>query len=105
MAAYDIFREQLGITFPEYGHALWNPRPWEPNTAVEVGDVGFIRMGKFHRLFNALRPKDEQSDDVPDDFEQLVLNSKHISSGCLNRTHYCSAKVTMERTLPMHSRG
>ena len=105
MAEYDIFREQLGIAFPAYGHALWNPRPWKPNTTVEVGDVGFIRMGKFHRLFNALCSKDEQPDNVPDDFEQLVLNSNHVSSGDLNRAHYCSTKVTPDRILPMHSLG
>jgi hypothetical protein len=105
MADHDIFREQLGTTFPSYGHALWNPSPWKPSIPVEVGDVGFIRKGKFHRLFNALCPKDSQTDNVPDDYEQLVTNSNHITSGDLSRAHYCSTRVTMERILPMHSLG
>jgi hypothetical protein len=103
MADHDVFREQLGIAFPAYGHALWNPSPWKPNTPVEVGDVGFIRMGKFHRLFNALQ--DTQPDNVPDDYEQLVPNSDHISPGNLSRAHYYSTRVTMDPILPMHSLG
>jgi hypothetical protein len=59
MADYDIFRERLGNMFPKYGHALWDPRPWKSDRPVKVGDVGFIRMGKFHYLFNVLCPKDE----------------------------------------------
>jgi hypothetical protein len=48
MADYDIFREQLAIKYPSYGHALWEPSPRRPDRPVQVGDVGFIRRGKFH---------------------------------------------------------
>jgi hypothetical protein len=27
MAHYDIFRDQLGIKYPAFGHALWEPNP------------------------------------------------------------------------------
>ncbi|KAH9994873.1 ankyrin repeat-containing domain protein [Russula vinacea] len=47
MADYDIFREQLAIKYPSYGHALWEPSPRRPDRPVQVGDVGFIRRGKF----------------------------------------------------------
>jgi hypothetical protein len=60
---YDIFREELAIKYPGYGHALWEPSPpaGARYHAVQVGDVGFIRRGSFHRLFNALLPEDDES--------------------------------------------
>ncbi|SRR5216683_6222471 len=109
MADYDIFREQLGIRYPAYGHALWDPSPNNPARPVEVGDVGFIRMGKFHRLFNALLPADDKSQDlgVPEYYEQLVPNLKdrHISKGSLSCNHYCSAGVHAATELDCHSSG
>jgi len=96
MADYDIFRDQLGIRHPAYGHALWDPTPSSPDRPVEVGDVGFIRRGKFHRLFNALLPEDDGSQDlgVPEYYERLAPNVKnHISKGSLTSNHYCSAGV------------
>jgi hypothetical protein len=56
---YDIFREQLAIKYPSYGHGLWEPSPWKPDRPVAVGDVGFIRKGRFHNLFNAMRPAED----------------------------------------------
>jgi len=72
---YDIYREELAIKHPAYGHALWEPSPREDYTAVEIGDVGFIREGRFHRLFNILLPEDHPShqDGVPQDHEPLLL--------------------------------
>jgi hypothetical protein len=95
MADYDIFREELGIRFPAHGHALWDPSPRKPDRPVKVGDVGFVRRGKFHSLFNALHPRNEQADrDVPEDYEQLVpRSSDHITESSLNSGHYCSLGV------------
>ena len=99
MADYDIFREQLAIKFPAYGHALWDPSPPEPNRPVKVGDVGFIRKGKFHCIFNILRPKAEQSN-VPTDHEQLVSgSSSHIAQDTLSSGNYCSVGVGVQNTL------
>jgi hypothetical protein len=96
MADYDIFREQLAIKYPAYGHALWEPSPWKPDRPVEVGDVGFIRSGRFHSLFNALRPALGQPN-VPEDYEPLVPKfSDHISKGSLSSSHYCSAGISVE---------
>ena len=54
--AYKIYAEQL---FPlGHGHALWEPEPTRFG-AVQIGDVGYLRDGAFYRLFNALRPADE----------------------------------------------
>ena len=72
---YDIYREELGIKYPAYGHALWEPSPGGRYTSVEIGDVGFVRQGYFHRLFNILLPEDHPShqDGVPQHHEPLVL--------------------------------
>lgn len=99
MVHHDIFREQLGIKYPTYGHALWEPSPGKLYSAVEVGDVGYIREGKFHRLFNALLPADHASHlkfGVPEYHEPLVPNlSDHIDTGTLGANHYCSPGITV----------
>jgi hypothetical protein len=99
MADYDIFREQLAIKYPSYGHALWEPNPKKPDKPVQVGDVGLIRRGKFHRLFNALLPADHPSHElgVPEYHEPLVPTLlDHLDTGFLNRNNYCSAGVSVE---------
>lgn len=99
MAHYDIFREQLAIKYPAHGHALWEPSPRRGHNRVEIGDVGFIREGKFHRLFNALLPADHPSHKfgVPEYHEPLTPSlSDHIDRSVLSRNHYCSAGITME---------
>jgi hypothetical protein len=75
---YDIFREELATKYSTYGHALWEPSPAGDYTAVEIGDVGFIREGSFHRLFNVLLPGDDPShqDGVPQCHEPLVLRTR-----------------------------
>jgi len=107
MADYDIFREQLGIRYPGYGHALWDPSPSNPDRPVEVGDVGFIRRGRFHRLFNALLPAGDKLQDhgVPEYYEQLKPNmKKHISKSSLTSNDYCSTGVCAIGESEYHSR-
>ncbi|EMD31369.1 hypothetical protein CERSUDRAFT_119761 [Gelatoporia subvermispora B] len=54
--AYKIYAEQL---FPlGHGHPLWEPEPTRFGE-VQIGDVGYLRGGAFHRLFNAFRPGDD----------------------------------------------
>ena len=100
MADYDIFREQLAIRYPTYGHALWGPGPRNPDQPVQVGDVGFIRRGKFYRFFNALLPADDPSHQelgVPEYHEPLVPHlSNHIGTDTLDRNNYYSAGVSVE---------
>ena len=99
---YDIFRHHLWATAPAYGYALWDPNPGNLYPAVEVGDVGYIREGKFRRLFNALLPEDHPSHrnfGVPDYHEQLTLNrdiEKHIDIGNHNPQNFYSTGVILE---------
>ncbi|KAH9173740.1 hypothetical protein EDB89DRAFT_686058 [Lactarius sanguifluus] len=106
MAHYDIFRHHLAIKFPAHGHALWDPDPGSLYPAVEVGDVGYIREGKFYRLFNVLLPTDDESHvlfGVPENYEQLELNiNRHINIGRLSPNNFCSAKVT---SMPVSDRS
>lgn len=98
MAHFDIFRQELAFKYPAYGHALWEPSPSKHHpVAVEVGDVGFIRDGKFHRLFNALLPENHpthQNFGVPENHEPLQLNMKeHIDTGPLSPNILRSVEV------------
>jgi len=101
MAHYDIFHQQLAFKFPAYGHALWEPSPGElySTVEVEVGDVGFIREGKFHRLFNALLPENHPSHrrfGVPEHHRPLQVNiSPHIDTGLLSPNNFRSVDVKM----------
>ncbi|KAF8258109.1 hypothetical protein EI94DRAFT_1192483 [Lactarius quietus] len=99
MAHYDIFRHHLLLKYPAYGHALWEPSRVYSHSAVEVGDVGFIRQGRFNRLFNVLLPAEDPSHEnygVPEYHEQLKLHMKtQIIPGALSPNNLCSAKVTM----------
>ncbi|KAI9451001.1 hypothetical protein BJY52DRAFT_1299916 [Lactarius psammicola] len=100
MAHYDIFRHHLVIKYPAYGHALWEPSPGDSYPAVEIGDVGFIRDGRFHRLFNALLPAEDPSHEnfgVPEYHSRLTLRMKeHIISSTLSPNNFCSARVASE---------
>ncbi len=100
-AHHDTFRDQLAIAYPNFGYALWEPDPGERYPAVEVGDVGFIRQGKFHRLFNALLPANHASHttragapEVPEHHEPLLPRMRdHIDSGTLRPNDLYSSGV------------
>jgi hypothetical protein len=103
MAHYDVFRGQLATKYPAYGRALWEPNPPMPSCPVEIGDVGFIREGRFHRLFNALLATDHPSHQfgVPEYHEPLIPKlADHIRYGTLSPGHYCSAGVDIAVTEP-----
>ena len=97
---HDIFREQLAIKFPAYGHALWEPSPGSLYDALQVGDVGHTREGRFQRLFNILLPANDPSHQnygVPEyhePFQPSVPN--HIDFGILRPNDSCSAGVASE---------
>jgi hypothetical protein len=102
MAHYDVFRRQLACKYPANGYALWEPSPRFGHEHAQIGDVGFIRNGRFHRLFNALLSELHPSHrkfGVPPHHEVLVPSiSDHIDRSSLNRNHYCSPGVTIDRT-------
>ncbi|KAH9021558.1 hypothetical protein EDB85DRAFT_413948 [Lactarius pseudohatsudake] len=100
MEHHHTFRDQLALAYPAFGHALWEPDPGTQAPPVEVGDVGFIRDGKFHRLFNVLFPANHPSHEsrgVPEDHEQLQPRLRdHIDRGTLNPNNFYSYGITVE---------
>jgi hypothetical protein len=104
MTQYDIFRDQLAIKYPAYGHALWEPNPDVLQRAIEVGDVGCILQGNFLRLFNALLPANHPSHEqsgVPESHEPLKPSfADHLNSSTLGPENLCSAGVTESPTHP-----
>ena len=109
MADYEIFREQLAIKYPSYGYALWEPSPTNPNKPVQVGDVGFIREGRFYRLFSSLLsagdPSQEPEFGMPEYYEPLVPTlSDHVTTVPLGPNDYCSARVKVENDPGYHLR-
>jgi hypothetical protein len=107
MHHYDIYRDQLAITHPSFGYALWDPSPVGERGSVKVGDVGFVREGRFFRLFNALLPADDPSHKetpLPEYHEPLIPNPRnHIYKGTpLRPDHYYSAGVNCAPAEPAH---
>jgi|SRR6266404_2639262 len=64
---------------------------------VEVGDVGFVRQGQFHRLFNALLSADDPSHEiygVPENYQSLQPHVRnHITSRILRPNTFCSSGI------------
>jgi hypothetical protein len=109
MDGCSIFREELAIRYPDHGHALWEPDPDGLYEAVEVGDVGFIRSGYFHRLFNALRipeaPSNPKSPDGPKYPPKLQpKNPYHIRKGRDNHQDFFSSNIT-KRSQDIYASG
>lgn len=77
--------------------------PSKPNDPVKVGDVGYIRSGRFHRFFNALLSAEDQTN-VPESHEQLIpKSSDHIIKGSLSSDHYCSTGISVEHEPDFHA--
>jgi hypothetical protein len=59
-----------------------------------VGDVGFIRRGYFHRLFNALSPPDSYSPDGPKYPPRLQPRNPRLCKSKDSHQAFFSEKVT-----------
>jgi hypothetical protein len=95
MADCQIFSDELAIRYPAHGRALWDPHPGGLYDAVQVGDVGFIREGIFHRLFNAL-----DSTNPPQLQPRLP---SHIRMGRDDHDFFHSSNVTLSRESERHA--
>ena len=43
-----------------HGCPLWFPEPLEQGGPVEIGDVGVLVQGQFHRFFNPTKPANDK---------------------------------------------
>jgi len=66
------------------------PAPIPGYARISIGDVGFLRRGKFHLLFSAGSPLGDRmlGDDVPATFKQLdvgtLIPDRYRPPGCLH---------------------
>ena len=71
-AGWDIYAKELF----QYGHGypLWGPEPDTTYGEVRLGDVGYLREGRFCFLFNTMRPQSDpiNSGGVPENFDVFV---------------------------------
>ncbi|KAI0048468.1 hypothetical protein FA95DRAFT_1038514 [Auriscalpium vulgare] len=78
-----------------FGYALWRPDPPRQHPPVAIGDVGYIRFGGFHRLFNIHLCEDDphQSSSLPNNFERIPLDDSRIVESPLQRGSYRSKSI------------
>ena len=91
----DTYRDQLASLY--HGHALWEPDPARLYDRVRVGDIGYVKRGRFFRMFNILLQANDpaQVHGVPEGFVQL--NMENICTLRLNlpQGDYCSNAVVV----------
>ena len=70
-----VYAEELGAL--GRGVPLWYPEPSQTGE-VEIGDVGFLYNGGFHRLFNITQPESHpwNSNGVPEGFVPLKMDKR-----------------------------
>jgi hypothetical protein len=72
---HKVYADEL--RYLELGDALLNPQPivrrrGAPDPPVNIGDVGYVKEGQWHHLFNIHRMPDDQPDArLPVRFEYL----------------------------------
>ncbi|KAI0666077.1 WD40 repeat-like protein [Trametes maxima] len=93
--AYNVYAQQL---FPKgFGYPLWHPEHTK-HGEIQLGDVGYYREGAFFRLFNALTPKDDLSQQafgVPDSFVPFQVHPYLLNdSQDVIKAHVHSTSVT-----------
>lgn len=79
MAADETYAQQLSKL--KHGLPLWEPEPAWQDGEVKIGDVGYIRRGRFARLFNAVVPLGDASNalhGVPDGHSPISLTSADV---------------------------
>ncbi|TFY78952.1 hypothetical protein EWM64_g5059 [Hericium alpestre] len=93
MACHHIYTDQLRAL--NSGHALWEPNPNDSSQQVNVGDVGYVLYGGFHRLFNIHLPAGHprQGKNLPEYFEILELSLEHVYRRVLHPGPYRSQSV------------
>lgn len=69
---------------------------WEPECKVSIGDVGYIRDGRFYRLFNALLPPGDSQNNFgePKGFQPLQLDEHAMMESTLSPGPMYSRSIT-----------
>ncbi|KAH9963427.1 hypothetical protein BGW80DRAFT_1340573 [Lactifluus volemus] len=96
---HEVYQNELKSRYKLHGWALWQPEPDpdSPTEYVAIGDVGYIYNGRFVRLFNIQRKKDDpshQQHGVPEGYRHMPPSPFDIfQKSRLDRGDYCSRSV------------
>ncbi|KZT69259.1 hypothetical protein DAEQUDRAFT_765577 [Daedalea quercina L-15889] len=97
---WDTYTEEMRERFSCYGIALWDPDPHLGTIGadignVQIGDVGRIVRGRYHRLFNTVTGIADSHWNVPEAFERLgreeiepLITREEISQSCLSSASF-----------------
>ncbi|KAF8525332.1 hypothetical protein JB92DRAFT_1322811 [Gautieria morchelliformis] len=74
MSNYQLYQQAL--TSAGHGTPLWEPSSTTSQTALRIGDVGYLRFGTFVRLFNVTLPSGhrENENGEPENYVPLVVH-------------------------------
>jgi hypothetical protein len=106
---HEMYRREIERRHPDFGYPLWQPDPGE-DKPVAVGDVGFIHLGRFHRLFNILLGKDDPSHrkfGVPEDHERFLPSTPDhiVRIVCYPNTLHSCGGATLSADFAQDSNG
>jgi hypothetical protein len=96
---HEVYQNELKSRYKLHGWALWQPEPDpdSPTECVAVGDVGYISNGRFIRMFNVQRTRDDpshQQHGVPEGYRPMPPSPFNIfQQSRLDRGDYCSGSV------------
>lgn len=99
---WDIYIKEMREKYACYGTALWNPSPHlgVDHGDVEIGDVGRIESGRFHRLFNTITGSTHPDWVLPLSFERLsradiepLIVHEDITQSCLYSHSFMTINV------------
>ncbi|EMD41169.1 hypothetical protein CERSUDRAFT_149887 [Gelatoporia subvermispora B] len=100
--ASKVYSEQLFTK--GHGLPLWDPTPPEELGEVQIGDVGYIWRGAFHRLFNAMHEADQEINrryGVPEGFTKFNLqesrSSVHRRPNAIPSGFLCSKSISRDQ--------
>src|SRR6267154_6846981 len=98
---FDVYRDHLSAL--SQGFALWNPISHEGiYDQVSIGDVGYVVGGSFIRMFNVIRPWDDESNrkfGKPVPYEPLNFDNCAIRRTPFDTTDYYSFPVSKEENI------
>jgi hypothetical protein len=95
---FSVYNQQLSSH--RYGYALWEPDPGRSNDHVSIGDVGYIRKGRFVRMFNVLlpwnHPRNGTHGGTLEPYDQLAMPFINTHTSTFGQVTYPSRYVTAE---------
>jgi hypothetical protein len=90
-----VYRKRLKS---EHGWPLWEPVSIDH---VSLGDIGYLRDGKFYRMFNIDKEQSaKKNDQVPGNFQLLDTSKFKVDDKkVLERGDHRSSSVTVDESL------